>query len=166
MVRCQAPFPAPAHAAQPRLHHRALLAPLEGLGDVPQRAPGGADVSSWKVTTKHGTQSGVGVSVSGAGAWAQMEGTMTFHILHLDDSKTYQKMKETYDIGGGIGGFFSWLGLGANADTHKTEIHSVFNEIKNQQYQHNGKGTIIFKKKGIIMQRTRKIFNNDKIISS
>ena len=124
---------------------RAVAMPLNTAvphNAITMAAPGGADVSSWKVTTKHGTQSGVGVSVSGAGAWAQMEGTMTFHILHLDESKTYQYMKKTYGIGGGIGGFFSWLGLGANAETHKTEIHSVFNEIKNQQ---KVKGTVAVK---------------------
>src|SRR4051812_24547528 len=35
------------------------------------------DVSSWAVATKRGTQSGVGVSVSGAGAWARLDGDMT-----------------------------------------------------------------------------------------
>ncbi len=43
--------------------------------------------------------------------------------------------------------------------------NKINNEIKNQQYQHNGKGTIVFKK-GVLTQRTRCVFNNDKIVSS
>ena len=96
-------------------------------------APAGGDVSSWRATAKHGTQSGVGVSVSGAGAYAKLTGTMEFEMKHLDKSQTYQKMKKSYDIGGGVSGFWSWIGLGANASTHKEEIHKVFNEVKNQQ---------------------------------
>ena len=38
--------------------------------------------------------------------------------------------------------------------------------MKNDQYYYNGKGTIVFKKKDINTQKTRKIFNNDKMISS
>lgn len=45
------------------------------------------------------------------------------------------------------------------------------NKIQNQpkvrdQYQHNGKGTIILKRKDVETQQTRKAFNNDKIIST
>ena len=56
------------------------------------------DASAWKVTVKHGTQAGVGVSVSGAGAWARIEGDMLFKTRHLDDSKTYTYMKKEYNI--------------------------------------------------------------------
>ena len=91
------------------------------------------DVSSWKATAKRGTQSGVGVSVSGAGAWAELKGGMTFEIRHLDDSQTYTKLKKECNIGGGVSAFWSWLGISANASTHKEEIHETFNEVKNQQ---------------------------------
>ena len=96
-------------------------------------APDSSDISSWRVSAKHGTQSGVGVSVSGAGAYAKLTGTMSFSIKHLDDSQTYQYLKKTYDISGGVSGFWDWIGFGANASTHKTEIHKTFNEVKNQQ---------------------------------
>ena len=96
-------------------------------------APDSSDISSWRVSAKHGTQSGVGVSVSGAGAYAKLTGTMSFSIKHLDDSQTYQYLKKTYDISGGVKGFWDWIGFGANASTHKTEIHKTFNEVKNQQ---------------------------------
>lgn len=98
-----------------------------------QLAVATTDVNSWKVTLKRGTQSGVGVSISGAGAWAELSGDMTFQISSLDDSQTYNEMKKSYDIGGGVSGFWSWLGISANASTHKEEIHSVFQEVKNTQ---------------------------------
>lgn len=91
------------------------------------------DVSSWKVSTKRGTQSGLGVSVSGAGAWAKLDGKMTFQIRHLDKSKTYDRMKKEYNIGGGVSAFWSWIGISANASTHKEEIHEVFKEVSNSQ---------------------------------
>lgn len=90
-------------------------------------------VNSWKVTTKRGTQSGTGVSVSGAGAWAKLTADMTFQIRHLDSSKTYDRMKKEYNIGGGVSAFWSWIGISANASTHKEEIHEVFNEVSNSQ---------------------------------
>ncbi|PIW61348.1 hypothetical protein [Shewanella sp. CG12_big_fil_rev_8_21_14_0_65_47_15] len=90
-------------------------------------------VSSWKVSTKRGTQSGLGVSVSGAGAWAKLDGTMKFKIRSLDNSKTYDMMKKEYHIGGGVSAFWSWLGISANAETHKEEIHEVFKEVSNSQ---------------------------------
>lgn len=93
----------------------------------------GSTVSSYKVSLKRGTQSGVGVTVSGSGAWAKLSGSMTFSLRHMDSSKTYDMMKTSYNISGGVSGFWSWLGIGANASTHKEEIHSVFNEVANSQ---------------------------------
>jgi hypothetical protein len=98
-----------------------------------QLAVSGTDVNSWKVTLKRGTQSGIGVSISGAGAWAKLSGSMKFEIRSLEDSKTYDEMKQSYDIGGGVSAFWSWLGISANASTHKDEIHSVFQEVQNTQ---------------------------------
>lgn len=91
------------------------------------------DVKSWSVSTKHGTQSGLGVTVSGAGAWARLDGKMTFQIRHLDKSSTYDEMKSEYNIGGGVSGFWSWLGIQANASTHQEQIHQVFSEVANSQ---------------------------------
>jgi hypothetical protein len=93
----------------------------------------GSSVTSWQVSTKRGTQSGVGVSVSGAGAWARLDGQMSFTIRHLDKSTTYDEMKSSYDIGGGVSAFWSWLGISANASTHQEQIHQAFQEIANSQ---------------------------------
>jgi hypothetical protein len=95
--------------------------------------PSSTDVSSWQVSTKRGTQSGVGVSVSGAGAWARLDGKMAFTIRHLDKSTTYDQMKSEYNIGGGVSGFWSWLGISANASTHQEQIHQTFQEVANSQ---------------------------------
>ena len=95
-------------------------------------------VSSYQVSTKRGTQSGVGVTISGAGAWAELKGEMTFEIYSIDSSKTYSEMKSSYDISGGVHGFWAWLGFGANAETHKSEVESMFKEITNTQ-KVNGK---------------------------
>jgi hypothetical protein len=108
-----------------------LVAPHAQIAVV---APGGQQgVTSWQVSTKRGTQSGIGASVSGAGGWARIDGDMTFQIRHLDKSQTYDRMKSEYNIGGGVSAFWSWLGISANANTHKEEIHSVFNEVANSQ---------------------------------
>lgn len=91
------------------------------------------DVNSWKVSAKHGTQAGIGVSVSGAGAWAKLTGTMTFKIRTLSSSKTYDEMRTQYNISGGISAFWNWLGISANASTHKEQIHQVFKEVSTSQ---------------------------------
>ena len=98
----------------------------------------GTEVESWQVSQKRGTQSGVGVTVSGSGAWASMVGDMNFQFQHLDSSKTFDMMKKSYNIGGGVSAFWSWIGIRANADAHKEEIHSVFKEVQNSQ-KANGK---------------------------
>jgi hypothetical protein len=90
-------------------------------------------VNSWQVSTKRGTQSGVGVSVSGSGAWAKLQGSMSFTIRHLETSKTYDEMKSEYSIGGGVSAFWSWLGISANAQTHQEQIHQVFQEVSTSQ---------------------------------
>ena len=90
-------------------------------------------VNSWKATLKHGTQSGVSVSVSGAGAYAELQGVMKFKTKRLETSKTYQQMQSDYNISAGVGGFWSWLGIHSNASTHRSEIHSVFNELQTSE---------------------------------
>jgi hypothetical protein len=91
------------------------------------------DVNSWQVSTKRGTQSGIGVSVSGSGAWAKLKGNMSFTIRHLETSKTFDQMKSEYNIGGGVSAFWSWLGISANASTHQEQIHQVFQEVSTSQ---------------------------------
>ncbi len=91
------------------------------------------DVKSWKVTSQRGVQSGVGCRVSGAGAWASLDGNIFFTIKHLNKSKTYDMMKKEYNISGGVSAFWSWLGVSANASTHKEEIHKVFEEVSDSQ---------------------------------
>lgn len=89
--------------------------------------------SGWKVTKKRGAISGVGVSVSGAGAFAEMDGSMSFSLKQMESSKTYNKMVKNYSIGGGVSGFWAWIGFGANASTHKTEIQESLKEMSQSQ---------------------------------
>jgi hypothetical protein len=98
-------------------------------------APSGTSVNSWQVATKRGTQSGVGVTVSGSGAWAKLTGKMDFSIRHIEVSKTYDEMRSSsdYNMGGGISGFWSWFGFAANRSEHQEQIHQVFQEVSNSQ---------------------------------
>lgn len=87
----------------------------------------------WKVTTKKGRISGVGVSVSGSGAYAKMEGSFSFTLKRMESSKTYNKMVKEYNISGGVSGFFAWIGFGSHASTHKTEIQESFKEMASSE---------------------------------
>lgn len=89
--------------------------------------------AGWKVTKKKGSISGVGVSVSGAGAYAKMQGSFSFSLKRLESSKTYNEMVKEYNISGGVQGFWSWIGFGANASTHKKEIQQSFHEMSQSQ---------------------------------
>jgi hypothetical protein len=91
------------------------------------------DVNSYNVSLKRGTVSGVGASVSGAGAWVKVNGQMSFKIRQLEKSKTFDRMKSEYNIGGGVSAFWSWLGIKANADKHREEIREVFKEVSESQ---------------------------------
>lgn len=93
----------------------------------------------WKVTTKKGRISGVGVSVSGSGAHARMQGSFSFNLKRMESSKTYNKMVKEHNIKGGVGGFFSWVGFGANASTHKKEIEESLKEMTSSE---NVDGTV------------------------
>ena len=92
-----------------------------------------SNVSSYRVSQKKGNISGVSVSVSGAGAWAKMSSSFTFHIRNLETSRTYQQMKSSYSIAGGVHGFWAWLGFGSNASTHKEQINQMFHEVQQSQ---------------------------------
>ena len=108
---------------------------MELLVNEPQVKVGSTTTSAkgWKVTTKRGRISGVGVSVSGAGAWAKMDGNFSFELKRMESSQTYNEMVKKYSISGGVRGFFSWIGFGSNASTHKEEIHKSFREMSNSQ---------------------------------
>jgi hypothetical protein len=115
-----------------------ILAPtlyLEKVEKVPgsellAAAPTG---SSWSVQEAKGRIQGVGVSVSGLGAYARAKGSMNFSTRILETSSSYERMKKSYGFSAGISGFWSWIGLGANASTHKEELTEVFNELKQEQ---------------------------------
>ncbi|WP_020207616.1 hypothetical protein [Gilvimarinus chinensis] len=110
------------------------IAPIENAIAM---APTKADVNSYQVSKKKGNISGVAVSVSGAGAWGKLSGGFDFKITNIETSKTYQEMRKSYGISGGISAFWSWLGVHANAEAHKEEIKKVFHEVQQSQ-QVNG----------------------------
>lgn len=87
--------------------------------------------SAYKVSMKRGHIAGVGASVSGAGAWVRVDGSMSFTLRQLEKSSTYNKMVKKYSISGGVRGFWSWIGFGANASNHKTEIKETLKELTN-----------------------------------
>lgn len=89
--------------------------------------------SSFSIQEAHGRIQGIGVSVSGLGAYARAKGSMTFSTRTLETSSTYQEMKKSYGFSAGISSFWSWIGLSANASTHKEELTRVFNELKQEQ---------------------------------
>lgn len=97
----------------------------------------GQSATSWSISAKRGVAKGISAQVSGAGATAKLHGKMTFSAYSLDKSTTFQQMKKSYNIGGGVSGFWGWLGIGANASTHKSEISQAFHEAINSD-QING----------------------------
>ena len=93
----------------------------------------GAAATGWKVTKKKGALAGIGVSVSGQGAWARMKGGMAFSLRQMEKSETYQEMVKRYSISGGVSGFWGWLSIGVNASTHKIEIQKALKEMSESQ---------------------------------
>lgn len=91
------------------------------------------DAQTYKVTNKRGAISGVGVSVSGAGAWAKMTGDMTFEIIRLENSKTYQEIRDTYKVEAGISAFWSWIGLHAGGSKEHEQITQTMHELQQSQ---------------------------------
>ncbi len=89
----------------------------------------GTNATGWKLTTKRGKISGVGVSVSGQGAYAELEGDMSFTMRSMQSSKTYNKLVDEYNIGGGVSAFWSWLGISANASKHHEDIQESLKEM-------------------------------------
>ncbi len=85
--------------------------------------------TSWSVRQAKGGIQGVGVSVSGLGAYARAKGSMPFSTRLLETSRTYQAMKTSYGFSAGISGFWSWIGLGTNASYHKAALTQVFSEL-------------------------------------
>jgi hypothetical protein len=91
------------------------------------------DVNTYKVTVKRGAVSGVGASVSGAGAWVKLSGQMGFTISRLETSRTYNEIKDGYKFGGGVSAFWSWIGLHASGEKEHQEITQVFHEVQQSQ---------------------------------
>jgi len=59
---------------------------------------------------------------------------MTFEIQQLEKSTTYDSMKSSYNIGGGVSGFWAWLlGLSGSASQQHEEVHETFNEMASSQ---------------------------------
>jgi hypothetical protein len=117
-----------------------IFAPTLYLEKVPGPAlfAAAAEGTSWSVQEAKGRIQGVGVRVSGLGAYARASGTMNFSTRTLETSRTYQEMKRSYGFSGGIRGFWSWIGFGANASSHKEELTRLFNELSQEQ-KTNGK---------------------------
>jgi hypothetical protein len=93
----------------------------------------GVATEGYKITQKRGSIAGVGVSVSGQGAWAKMKGEFSFQLQQVEKSSTFQSLKSSYNISGGVSGFWSWIGFGANADTHREEIRTALKEMFSAQ---------------------------------
>jgi hypothetical protein len=102
---------------------------VENMRDVAANAT----ATGWKVSLKRGMIAGVGVSVSGVGAWVKLSGHMTFRIRTMKRSRKLQQLTNAYNISVGISGFFSWLGFGVNASVHREEITSALQEVMNTQ---------------------------------
>lgn len=114
---------------------------MELIANEPQLkvSNGKTSAEGWKTTMKKGRISGVGVSVSGSGAYARMNGSFGFELKRMESSKTYNKMVKEYNVSGGVSGFFSWIGFGTNASTHKKEIQESFKEMASSE---NVAGTV------------------------
>ena len=112
-----------------------MFAPTLYLEKVPvaELLTAAAEGTSWSVQEAKGKIQGVGVSVSGLGAYARAKGSMNFSTRTLETSKTYQQMKTSYGFSAGISGFWSWIGLGTNASYHKEELTQVFHELSQEQ---------------------------------
>ncbi|BBM02900.1 hypothetical protein [Microbulbifer sp. GL-2] len=108
---------------------------LTSVENVIQLAPAQveADIESYQISQKRGTLSGVGITVSGAGAWAKLDGSFSFKIMSLETSRSYQEIKTTQSISAGVSAFWGWLGVGANASVYKEELNTMFKEIQTSQ---------------------------------
>jgi hypothetical protein len=112
-----------------------VLVPHEPTVILPPLAAAreGVATEGYKITQKRGSIAGVGVSVSGAGAWANMNGQFSFQLQHVESSTTYQSLKSSYNVSGGVSGFFSWLGFSSNVDAHREEIQTALKEMFSSQ---------------------------------
>lgn len=117
-----------------------IFAPMLSLEKVPgpELLTAAAEGTSYSVQESKGRIQGVGVSVSGLGAYARAKGSMNFSTRILEKSSTYQQMKTSYGFSAGLHGFWSWIGLGANASYHKEELTATFHELEQEQ-RTNGK---------------------------
>lgn len=88
--------------------------------------------SSYRVTKLKGRLTGIEVSVSGKGAWALLQGTMTTSSLVLDKSTEYEKMRSKYNIEAGIGGFYAFLAGGVKTNAEREHVKETMKEVSNQ----------------------------------
>jgi len=77
--------------------------------------------------------SGIAVSVSGAGAWAKLDGSFSFKVKCLEKSTTYQRLKQTHKFSSGVNSFWCWLIGGQHASEHKEELNEMFREIQTSE---------------------------------
>jgi hypothetical protein len=112
-----------------------LFAPTLYLEKVPgsELFAAAATGTSYSVQESKGRIQGIGVSVSGLGAYARAKGSMNFSTRTLETSRTYEEMKKSYGFSAGLHGFWSWIGLGANASYHKQELTQVFHELQQEE---------------------------------
>ncbi len=89
--------------------------------------------TTWSISLSKGTQSGVGVTVSGQGAWARLEGDMNFSVRSLETSQSYQQLMKSAGFSAGVSSFWSWLGIGANVSQYQQQIDQCFHEIQTSQ---------------------------------
>lgn len=88
--------------------------------------------NTYKVSKMKGRLSGVQVRVSGLGGWARMKGSMVVSSMALDKSSTYNRIKNTYGIEAGIGGFYAFLAGGLTTNAERESVKETMNELTTQ----------------------------------
>jgi hypothetical protein len=97
------------------------------------KTEGTAPTGSWTITHTSLVIRSIGVRVSGAGAWARLQGTVMLNIKRLENSATYQQMQKEQCISSGIRGFWNWLTEGVNASFFNQQLLEIFNELYREQ---------------------------------
>lgn len=89
--------------------------------------------AGWQVSEKHGTISGVGTQVSGAGAWAKVKGTMNFTMISLESSSEYTSLQKSQGFSAGISAFWGWLGISGNYSNNQSSVDTTFHQLQSSQ---------------------------------
>ena len=90
------------------------------------------DVETYTISLQKGVSSGVSVEVSGAGAYALLEGDVKFKSKLIEKSKKYEEMQKKYKFKAGISGFIGWITGHAGGETEKTEIKTALQEMASE----------------------------------